>query len=91
MGYKATVILIITMVIQSLVFASDVIDLGSLQVEGEVRRPPVQFFISKDIPQSIVQKSAEKSFLNLEEELLVQEPHAKKPSSQQNKKEKGRD
>lgn len=71
MGRQIALVLFISIFNPYSLLADDVIDLGSLQIEGEVRRPPVQFFVAKEIPESVVQKSAEKSFKNLEEELLL--------------------
>ena len=51
-----------------------VIDLGTLQVEGEVRQPEVQFYQAKKVPDKVVKKAAEALFENFEKELLKKKP-----------------
>ncbi len=81
MDTAAKIIVILFCFYPSLGLSDEVIDLGTLQVEGEVRRPPVQFFVSKKVPDSVIKKTANKSFENLEQELLVEVPASpeKKP------------
>lgn len=50
--------------------ADDVIDLGGLEVSGELRQPPVRFYQPPGVPEDALQKVSEKHFEQFEAELL---------------------
>lgn len=49
----------------------NVIDLGSLDVHGQVRQPPIQFYQQKSVPKTLLKKMAEGSFVEFEKKLLA--------------------
>lgn len=49
----------------------DIIDLGSLEVQGQVRQPSLQVYQQQIVPQNILQKVSEENFEKFEKELLA--------------------
>lgn len=48
---------------------NDVIDLGTLEVKGEVRQPPLRFYQPKKIPTNLIRTVSEMNYRSFEEEL----------------------
>lgn len=65
-------ILIFILLISQVAFA-EVIDLGSLVIEGEIRRPMVTKIVSKNHTDKLILENANKRLKEIEDELLNQE------------------
>lgn len=66
--------------------AEEVIDLGGLEVQGELRQPPVRFYQPEKVAKEVMKETAEKHFEDFEKELLV--ANADKEQPQKNKERK---
>jgi hypothetical protein len=62
-------ILVLTLLLTQ-VAQAEVIDLGSLVIEGEVRRPMVTKIVSKQHTDKLILENAKKRLVEIEEELL---------------------
>lgn len=50
--------------------ANEVIDLGGLEVQGELRQPSVRFYQSERVSQDVVKEASQKHFEDFEKKLL---------------------
>jgi hypothetical protein len=79
-------LIIFTTTTSALAEKNDVIDLGSLEVKGEVRQPPIRFYQPKTIPITVIKNVSEMNFKSFEQELT--RPSASSSSAASKKKDR---
>ena len=65
------IIIILTLLISSAELNASVIDLGNLEIEGEVRQPKIQFFRPDKTSDKHLKHISEKNLILLEQEIFA--------------------